>query len=136
MELTMTEAILNEQELTKRNIAQLLSKLTTLYQNTRSERKEIITEFVQTNDEFSLLEEIELLTVNLRGYANQIISEGQINNQDEAISKLKIMRVFGISIIGSFYFSSNDKYEQLKNYIRMLDYLRLLLLEYLQFIST
>ncbi|MBD2695102.1 hypothetical protein [Anabaena catenula] len=128
----MTEAILNEQELTKINIAQLLSQLTNAYQNTRSERKEIATQFPPENEEFSLLEEIELLTVNLRGYASQIAATGQIVNKEQVISQLQAMRVFSVSAIGKFYFNSNGKYEQMKDYIRMLDYLRLLLLEYLQ----
>ncbi|MEA5617235.1 hypothetical protein VB711_05195 [Cronbergia sp. UHCC 0137] len=128
----MTEAILNQQEVTKRNIIELLSQLTNTYQNTRRERKEILTEFSPENEEFSLLEEIELFTVNLRGYASQIAATGKIVNQENVISQLQAMRVFSVSPIGKFYFSSNGKYEQIKNYIRMLDYLRLLLLEYLQ----
>jgi hypothetical protein len=132
MELMMTEAVLNQQEVTKKNISQLLSQLTNTYQNTRSERKEIATQFSPENEEFSLLEEIELLTVNLRGYASQVTATGQILNKEQVISQLQGMRVFSVTSIGKFYFSSNDKYEQMKNYIRMLDYLRLLLLEYLQ----
>lgn len=128
----MTKAILNDQELTKRNIAQLLPQLTNLYQNTRSERKEISTQFPPENEEFSLLEEIELLTVNLRGYASQIAATGDIVNKEQVISQLQAMRVFSVSPIGEFYFNSNGKYEQMKDYIRVLDYLRLLLLEYLQ----
>ncbi|WP_016952240.1 hypothetical protein [Anabaena sp. PCC 7108] len=128
----MTEAILNEQELTKRNITQLLSQLTNLYQNTRSERKEIATQFPPEEEEFSLLEEIELLTVNLRGYASQIAATGEIINKEQVISQLQAMRVFSVYPIGNFYFKSNGRYERTKNYIRMLDYLRLLLLEYLQ----
>ena len=79
----MTEAVLDQQELTKRNISQLLSQLINTYQNTRSERKEIVTQFLPENEEFSLLEEIELLTVNLRGYASQIASENQITKKDQ-----------------------------------------------------
>ncbi|MBS3026700.1 MAG: hypothetical protein HCA25_06275 [Dolichospermum sp. DET50] len=128
----MTEAVLNQQEVTKKNISQLLSQLTNTYQNTRSERKEIATQFFPENEEFSLLEEIELLTVNLRGYASQIAANSQIINKDQVISQLQGMRVFSVSQIGEFYFNNNGKYEQMKSYIRMLDYLRLLLLEYLQ----
>ncbi|WP_041458601.1 hypothetical protein [Anabaena sp. 90] len=128
----MTEAVLDQQEVTKRNISQLLSQLTNIYQNTRSERKEIVTQFPPDDEEFSLLEEIELLTVNLRGYASQIAAKGQIVNKEQVISQLQTMRVFSVSPIDKFYFSNNGKYEQIKNYIRMLDYLRLLLLEYLQ----
>ncbi|MFM7364228.1 MAG: hypothetical protein ACKO11_06950 [Cuspidothrix sp.] len=128
----MTEAVLDQQEVIKRNIIQLLSQLTTVYQNTRSERKEIVIQFPPDNEEFSLLEELELLTVELRGYASQITATGQIINKEQVISQLQAMRIFSVSSIGQFYFQNNGKYEEMKNYIRMLDYLRLLLLEYLQ----
>lgn len=128
----MTEAVLDQQQVTKRNISQLLSQLTNIYQNARNERKEIVTQFPPDDEEFSLLEEIELLTVNLRGYASTIAATSQITQEDQVISQLQAMRVFSISSIGQFYFNNNGKYEQMKNYIRMLDYLRLLLLEYLQ----
>jgi len=128
----MSEAVLDQQQVIKRNISQLLSQLTNTYQNTRSQRKEIVTQFPPENEEFSLLEEIELLTVNLRGYASQIAVTSQVINKDEVISQLQAMRVFSVSQVGQFYFNNNGKYEQMKSYIRMLDYLRLLLLEYLQ----
>ena len=48
----MTEAVLDQQELTKRNISQLLSQLINTYQNTRSERKEIVTQFPQRMKNF------------------------------------------------------------------------------------
>ncbi|MEH2325300.1 MAG: hypothetical protein V7K32_17410 [Nostoc sp.] len=131
----MTEAILNEQELTKKNIVQLLGQLTNVYQATRTERQEIAIQFPPENEEFSLLEELELLTVNLRGYASQFQSTGRIVNKDHAIEQLQAMRVLNLPQIASFYFGSNNSYEQIKSYIRTLDYLRLLLLEYLQFQS-
>ncbi|WP_335084922.1 hypothetical protein [Nostoc sp.] len=131
----MTKAILNQQELINKNIIQLLAQLINTYQNTRGERQEISIQFPAEDEEFSLLEELELLTVNLRGYASQIQSTGQIVNQDQAIEQLQAMRVLNIPQIASFYFGSNGNYEQIKSYIRTLDYLRLLLLEYLQFQS-
>jgi hypothetical protein len=132
MEPMMTKAILNQQELIKKNIIQLLAQLTNTYQNTRGERQEISIQFPGEDEEFSLLEELELLTVNLRGYASQIQSTGQIVNQYQAIEQLQAMRVLNIPQIANFYFGSNGNYEQIKSYIRTLDYLRLLLLEYLQ----
>ncbi|NDJ22883.1 hypothetical protein GS682_14825 [Nostoc sp. B(2019)] len=131
----MTKAILNQQELVKKNIIQLLVELNNIYQNTRGERKEISIQFPPEDEEFSLLEELELLTVNIRGYAIQIQSTGQIVNQSEAIEQLQAMRVLNVPQIASFYFGSNGNYEQIKSYIRTLDYLRLLLLEFLQFQS-
>ncbi|WP_325034671.1 hypothetical protein [Nostoc sp. 'Lobaria pulmonaria (5183) cyanobiont'] len=128
----MTKAILNQQELIKRNISHLLAQLTNTYENTRGERKEISTRFPPEDEDFSLLEELELLTVNIRGYASQIQSIGQIVNQAQAIEQLQAMQVLNVPQIASFYFGSNGNYEQIKSYIRTLDYLRLLLLEYLQ----
>ncbi|WP_370567995.1 hypothetical protein [Fortiea sp. LEGE XX443] len=127
----MTEAILNQQELTKKNIEQLLVQLTNAYQKTKSDRQEITTQFPPEDEEFSLLEEIELLTVNLRGYASQVQFTGQIANAVEAVEQLHAMRILNVPQVARFFFDSNDKYEQMKNYLRMLDYLRLLLLEYL-----
>ncbi len=92
----MTKAILNQQELIKRNIIQLLAQLTNTYENTRGERREISIQFPPEDEEFSLLEELELLTVNLRGYASQIESTGQIVNQAQAIEQLQAMRVLNV----------------------------------------
>ncbi|MBD2195206.1 MULTISPECIES: hypothetical protein [Calothrix] len=128
----MTDAIFNEQNLICKNILQLFSQLNNVYQNALSERQEIIIEFPPEDEEFSLLEEIELLTVNLRGYASQIQSTRQITNKAQAIAHLQSMRIFNVAQIARFYFNSNGKYEQMKNYLRILDYLRLLMLEYLQ----
>jgi len=128
----MSEAVLKEREATKTYIMHLLDEIKLAYQNNQRERKEIVADFRPSNEEFSLLEEIELLTVSLRGYANQIQAQGWILNETQAIEQLRSMRVFRIPVIVQFYFGSNGNYEQMKAYIRMLDYLRLLMLEYLQ----
>ena len=128
----MSEAVLKEREATKTYIMHLLDEIKLAYPNNQRERKEIVADFRPSNEEFSLLEEIELLTVSLRGYANQIQAQGWILNETQAIEQLRSMRVFRIPVIVQFYFGSNGNYEQMKAYIRMLDYLRLLMLEYLQ----
>jgi hypothetical protein len=132
MELMMSEAILNDKEITKNHITNLLNKLTLAYQSAKEERQEIVNQFPPKEEEFSLLEEIELLTVSIRGYACQIQAQGRIENETKAIEQLQGMRIFKIPVIAQFYFSNKGKYEQMKDYIRMLDYLRLLMLEYLQ----
>ncbi|ARV60599.1 hypothetical protein BZZ01_20010 [Nostocales cyanobacterium HT-58-2] len=117
----------------KRNyISQLLEQLTVDYQNTKQERKEITALYPAGDEEFSILEEIELLTVDIRGYASQIQARGSIENEQQAIERLQKMRVFDIPVITEFYFTSNRSYRQMKAYLQMLDYLRLLIIEYLQ----
>jgi hypothetical protein len=46
--------------------------------------------------------------------------------------ELKQAHVFDVPAIAQFYFTTDADYMQMKAYIRMLDYLRLLILEYLR----
>lgn len=132
----MSEIILNEQntaQITKNYITQLLEQLTTLYQQTKEERKELAARLLAADEEFTLIEELDLLTTDIRGYASQIQVRGEIHNQQEAIQQLQNRRVFHIPTIAQFYFTNQGQYETIKTYIRLLDYLRLLILEYLYF---
>lgn len=123
-------------ELTKNHIIELLNQLTIDYQNTKSERKLICSEFSTSEDEFSLLEEIELLTTDLRGYASQIKFKDYIENPQQTVEILQQMGLFEIPIIAKFYFHNSSSYPNIKSYLRMLDYLRLLILEYLNLSQT
>lgn len=111
----------------------MLDQLTIDYQNTKQERKEIASTFPIYKEEFTVLEEIELLTADIRGYGSQIKARGRIENEPTAIERLENMQVFNVPAIAQLYFASNPDYRQMKAYIRMLDYLRLLMLEYLRF---
>ncbi|MBD2741510.1 hypothetical protein H6H02_07870 [Coleofasciculus sp. FACHB-1120] len=130
----MSKAMLNTQsaEITRNYISHLLKELTVNYQNSKRERKEIASLSPNPDEEFTVLEEIELLTVDIRGYASQIQAQGWIENEPEAIEQLQAMRVFNVPAIARIYFAIDGDYGQIKAYIRMLDYLRLLTLEYLQ----
>lgn len=130
----MTEATRTTQnaEVRINYINHLLKQLTVDYQNTKQERKEIASLSPAAEEEFTILEEIELLTSDIRGYASQIQLRGWIENEQEAIERLQTMRVFDVPAIAQFYFTTNGDYLHMKTYIRMLDYLRLLILEYLR----
>lgn len=134
----MSEATLNTQnpEIKRNYIIQLLEELNLDYRTTKQERQELATLYPTSEEEFTLLEELELLTVDIRGYASQIQVRGGIENKQQAIENLQNMRVFDIPVIAQFYFSHPQAYTQLKSYLRMLDYLRLLIIEYLQLTQT
>ncbi|MEA5600814.1 hypothetical protein [Nostoc sp. UHCC 0252] len=129
----MINTILTNQnpELTKNYIIKLLDQLTIDYQNTKSERKAIAHQSSTSEEEFTVLEEIELLTTDIRGYASQIKATGSIDNPQEAIKELQHKRVFDIPNVTQFYFNNSQQYDNTKYYLRMLDYLRLIILEYL-----
>ncbi len=131
----MINTILTNQnpELTKNYIIQLLEQLTIDYQNSKSERQAIAHQPPVSETKFTLLEEIELLTTDIRGYGSQIKVRGYLENPQQAIEQLRQKRVFDIPAIAQLYLHNSHKYENIKSYLRMLDYLRLLILEYLTF---
>ena len=134
----MTEATLNTQnpEIIRNYITHLLQQLTVDYRNTKEERKKLASLSPASDEEFTVLEEIELLTVDIRGYGSQIQARGRIENEREVIKRLQTMRVFDVTAVAQFYFGTDGDYGQMKAYIRTLDYLRLLILEYLQTHTT
>ncbi|MCL1473693.1 hypothetical protein [Argonema antarcticum] len=130
----MTEVALNTQtaEIARNYIEHLLKQLTVDYKNTKAERKKIASEFPASDEEFTFLEQIELVTVDIRGYASQIQARGWIENEQEAMEKLQNMQFLDFSAVSQLYFAPDGEYEQIKAYIRMLDYLRLVMIEYVR----
>lgn len=129
----MSNLVLNDQEVIKNNIIDLFDQLAIAYQQTKEERRQIISQDQFSDEDFSLLEEIELITVDLRGYASQIKTLGYIKNKTQAIKQLQAIKILNIPTIAEFYFNTGQLYEKMKGYIRLLDYLRLSLLEFLSF---
>lgn len=122
---------LENRELIKNKIIQVLEQLIINEENCTEEKKQLAVNFYSSEDDFNLLEEIELLTTDIRGYACQIKAQDSINSEEIALSKLQKMRIFNLPNIGEFYFNNQLNFPQLKNYLQMLDYLRLLIIEYL-----
>jgi hypothetical protein len=129
----MTNFTLSQQDAKqmKRCISDLFVQMTTDYQQTRSESREAATAFPPSDEDFSVIEELELLTADLRGYASQLQVRDWIENPAAAIDQLQTLRIFSIPSIAQFYFDHSRDYPKLKEYVRQLDYIRLLLLEYL-----
>jgi hypothetical protein len=75
---------------------------------------------------------LEILTVSISGYATQIQATGKVKNTEKAIGDLRQFNVFENPVIGQFYQQADNGYPKLQAYIQLLDYLRLLSLEYLQ----
>jgi hypothetical protein len=119
----------NKRAAQQEHIAQVLQQLTVDYQMARAERKLISEQ--DSDEEFSLLEELELLTVDICGYASQVKRSGRVSQNDEqAIAHLQNLRMFDRPVVAQFY--AQAQFPRIRSYIRLLDYLRLLVLEYLQ----
>lgn len=70
----MTNLTLNQQdaEHMKQCISDLLTRITADYQQAQPERRELAATLPTTDEAFGFLEELELLTSDLRGYARQM----------------------------------------------------------------
>jgi hypothetical protein len=117
-------------------ITQLLQQLTAEYQMLESEMQQIAEQYPGSDEEFAFLEEFELLIVSISGYAKQIQTLGSINQIGSAIAHLHQLQVFANATIAQFYAAARWRYPKMQSYLQMLDYLRLLILEYLQIQQT
>jgi hypothetical protein len=122
------EATLNS-HLTENYLVNLLNQLLTIYKNTEYERKQLIQ--WEEEQEFTILGIIELFTTEIRGYAFQITSNKLAKNKLEIIRDLQKLNLFNIDYFNQWYFFSEYDYPNLKIYIEKLNYIRLLMLEYL-----
>jgi hypothetical protein len=113
-------------------IVQLLEQLTVDYQNTKAERRDIAECYPSSEEEFTFSEELELLTVSIRGYASQIRETETVKNCELAIAHLQQLRALDHPVIARLYEEERSRYLQIQSYLWRLDYLRLLVLEYLQ----
>lgn len=115
---------------------QLLHQLTAEYPTLKLEMKQISGQYPGSDDEFAVLEEFELLIVSICGYAKQIQATGSVKHLDSAIAHLQQLQVFANLTIAQFYSETRGHYPKVQSYLQMLDYLRLLMLEYLQMQQT
>jgi hypothetical protein len=113
----------------KNYIRQILNQLVTDYQQTRSERIQIA--LWEEEKDFSLLGIIEILTDEIRGYSLQSISSDNPENFQEILSNLQKIKLFEIPYVADWYFSLEFDFPRIKNYLETLNYLRLLVIEYL-----
>lgn len=113
----------------KAYIRQILDQLVTDYQQTRSERIQIA--LWEEDKNFSLLGIIEMLTDEIRGYSLQSISSGNLENFQEVLVSLQKIKLFEIPYIADWYFSLGFDFPKIKHYLETLNYLRLLVIEYL-----
>ncbi|NER52490.1 MAG: hypothetical protein F6J92_38800 [Symploca sp. SIO1A3] len=118
----------------KAYIEQVLNQLLLDYQNTQLEREKIA--LWEANQEFSILGIIEFLTDELRGYAFQVITNDFAVKASNILEELEKLKILEITEIQDWYLASELDYPQMKHYIEMLNYLRLLLIEYIRDIKA
>ncbi|HEY9847875.1 MAG TPA: hypothetical protein V6D28_00325 [Leptolyngbyaceae cyanobacterium] len=113
----------------KEYIDRVAKQLLTDYQHTKEERHKIA--LWEESQEFSILGVIEIFTTDIRGYAAQVIVKDNLENSQEILENLQKLKIFDVSYFTEWYFSHDSDYPQLKRYAETLNYLRLLIIEYI-----
>jgi hypothetical protein len=113
----------------KNYIGKVLKHLLSDYKNTREERR-VIGMWEESKD-FSILGEIEIFTTDIEGCASQVMVNDELENSQDIIKKLTKTNIFDISYFADWYFSEESQFPQVKLYIERLNYLRLLIIEYI-----
>ncbi len=114
---------------TKEYIEQVLNQLLSVYQKTKKERHKIA--LWEESQELSILGVIEIFTTDIRGYAFQVIANDSFENNQEIIDNLRKLKIFEIPYFTQWYFSTESDYPHIKRYVETLNYLRLLIIEYI-----
>jgi hypothetical protein len=114
-------------------IEKILNQLLKEYQNTKSERERIA--LWEETQEFSILGTIEVLTDDIRGYSFQVINNNSIAKSQEILNELNKLKIFEIPEFIEWYFTPEFDYPKMKHYAETLNYLRLLIIEYLRDLS-
>jgi hypothetical protein len=134
MELTkmLNTITLNPLEQSTKKIVELLTQLTQDYQSIlQQDKSSLLENFPLSDHEFSILEEIDLLTTELRGYASQINVNQQIKNPDQTLTKSRNLRILTNPSLAELYFIKNEQFPLIHQYLQKLDYLKLLIIDWL-----
>ena len=124
--------LVNPLEQSTQKVIDLLNQLTQDYQHLLQQDKPLLFETFSPNPQtLSILEEIYLLTTDLRGYASQININQQIQNPDQALTILRSMCLLENPSLAELYFTNNKQFPIIYQYLQKLDYLKLLLIDWL-----
>ncbi|MBA3924373.1 MAG: hypothetical protein H0X31_22790 [Nostocaceae cyanobacterium] len=122
--------ILKNSQTAKNYIGKVLKHLLSDYKNTREERR-IIGLWEESKD-FSILGEIEIFTTDIEGCASQVMAHDDLENSQEIIKNLTRINIFDISYFADWYFSEESQFPLVKLHLEKLNYLRLLIIEYIR----
>ncbi|NEP13963.1 MAG: hypothetical protein F6K14_27925 [Symploca sp. SIO2C1] len=115
-------------------IQQILNQLLIKYQNTQLEREKI--SLWEENQEFSILGIVEIFTDDIRGYAFQVIRKNYSTHAQNILNELEKLKILEITEVTNWYFNPKFDYPKMKQYIEILNYLRLLIIEYIRNLKT
>jgi hypothetical protein len=123
-----------EKELFERQrFSELKKRLFTKEKKIKKERHILWLKEKESCKKETVWDTLELFSTDILGYVSQIASKGYtIQSPDEVIRHLHKLNIFEKDCIINWYYKEADDYPQIKQYFELLDYVRLLTLEYIE----
>lgn len=114
-------------------LSELKTRLLTYEKAMKDERRKLWETEKDSEQEYAVWSQLELLSTYILGYVSQIITSGYTRQEPhEALDHLHQLSIFDVDCIVRWYRSSEDEYPKIKQFFELLDYIRLLTLEYVE----
>ena len=121
----------NDYLVDKKRISQLADDLLIRYRDMQDERSQLHQWEWENDFDFTILGLIELCDSDVGGYASQIATKGSVINPKGALKVLSEICLFNDPDFVTWYFSAENSYAKVRMYANLLDYLRMLVMDYL-----
>ncbi len=124
----------HEAELFDRNLlSELKTRLFDYEKSLKDERHKLWELEKESEQEYTVWSQLELLTTYISGYISQIVDRGYTRQKpQDAIDHLHKLSIFDADCIVNWYRDSGNEYPKIKQFFELLDYIRLLTLEYIE----
>lgn len=124
----------NEFELLeKKRIAELLGRLLEIKKATKEERPKLWQLEKESTESYTVLDRLDILSADIIGYISSIDSENyRLKDPQKAINHLHKLSIFDVDCIMKWYPNAAEEYPKIKQYFELLDYIRLLAVDFIQ----
>lgn len=117
----------------RKRIADLYKRLSDIEISIKDERRKLWQIEKGWQEDYTVCDRMEILSMDIAGYVSQITSKGYTRQEPkEAIKHLHKLSIFDIDCLIEWYPSAGEEYPKIKHFFELLDYIRLLTLEYLE----
>ncbi len=117
----------------RERIAELLNRLNEHERTMKEEFRKLWHSEIDAPGPYFVWDRLEILSSDIRGYLSKIDSERFISKEPEkVINHLHRLSIFNVECIMKWYPTAAQEYPKIKHYFELLDYIRLLTIDYIQ----
>lgn len=99
----------------------------------KEERRKLWNSEKGSQEEYVVWDRLEILSADIIGYISGIGSENyRLKDPKKAVEHLHRLSIFNVECIRKWYPSAAQEYPKIKQYFELLDYIRLLAINYIQ----